>query len=167
PTAYTIRLYSGINTLLWQCTTVAPTALTFTKLDGELRVVTGDASGNLRFYPLASAACPVPLMRNMSSAQIIGINSYEKAGSTSSDLLLSYSYSIELRSLSLARYTRGDFDGDGVVSDADIDGLALYLYGGGPGAPPAADVNSDGAVSGDDLFYLINYKKGTGAAPPP
>jgi len=162
-----LRVYSGVGTLSWECTNTAASAVAFAKLDGELRVVTGDSAGNLRFYPVTGNSCPVPLMRNVSRASIAGIRSYETTGDTTSELLLSYSYSIELQSLSLSRYARGDFDGDGVVADADIDALALYLYGGGPGAPPAADVNSDGTVSGDDLFYLINYRKGTGAAPPP
>lgn len=167
-TSNLLRLYTGINTLQWECPLAyGPSAMTFAKLSGELRLVTGDDTGYLSFYPVTGNGRPTPLMHNVSSAQIIGLNAYETTGDTTSELLVSYSFSIELRSVSLTRYARGDFDGDGIVSDADLDALALYLYGGGPGAPPAADVNSDGVVSGEDLFYLINYKKGTGAPPPP
>jgi hypothetical protein len=155
---------------MWECTSsynLQPTALSFYKLGGELRLTTGDNSGNLKFFPLTGSACPTPLVRNVSRGQINSIGSYETTGDTNPEMLLSYYYSIELVSFSLSRYSRGDFDGDGLVTDADIDALALYLYGGGPGSGPAADVNSDGAVAPDDLFYLINYKRGTGPAPLP
>jgi hypothetical protein len=165
-----LRLYSGTSTLVWECASsynLAATALSFYKLSGELRMTIGDNAGNLKFYPLTGSGCPSPLVRNVSRGQINSIGSYETTGDTNPEMLLSYYYSIELNSFSLSRYARGDFDGDGLVTDADIDALALYLYGGGPGSGPAADVNSDGAVAADDLFYLINYKRGTGPAPLP
>lgn len=163
-----LRLYSNANALLWQCSSTTQLySMTFTTLGGDVRLATGDYAGDLRFYPVTGNTCPVPLVRNAGRSPIINLASYEINGDSNPELLLSYPYLIELTSFSLSRYARGDFDGDGVVTDADIDALAFYLYGGGPGAPPAADVNSDGAVAGDDLFYLINYKRGTGPAPLP
>ena len=167
-TYYGLRLYSGAAALIWSCSSPTnATAAAFTTLGGESRLVTGDGSGTLRFYPVTGNSCPAPLVRSVSTAAINNIAAFETNGDSSPELLISYTYSIDLMSFSLSRYARGDFDGDGVVTDADIDALALYLYGGGPGAPPAADVNSDGGVAGDDLFYLINYKRGTGPAPLP
>ncbi|HEX6160092.1 MAG TPA: hypothetical protein VF111_07995, partial [Thermoanaerobaculia bacterium] len=62
---------------------------------------------------------------------------------------------------------RGDVNLDGTTTDVDIDVLARYLYGDGPGIPHSANVNGTLPIDGADLVYLINYRKGTGPAPRP
>jgi hypothetical protein len=62
-------------------------------------------------------------------------------------------------SLSVAVRNRGDANGDGVISSADVVYLINYLFIGGPAPQPlaAGDANCDGVVSSADVVYLINY----------
>jgi hypothetical protein len=56
-------------------------------------------------------------------------------------------------------FIRGDANGDGVISSADVVYLINYLFVSGPAPDPleAGDANSDGVVSSADVVYLINY----------
>jgi hypothetical protein len=70
-------------------------------------------------------------------------------------------------SLSVAIFTRGDCNGDGVTDGGDVVFLTNYLYIGGPAPYPiqSADVNCDGEINSSDVVYLINYLFISG--PPP
>ena len=54
-------------------------------------------------------------------------------------------------------YIRGDVNGDGVVSSADISSLIDYLLNGTAIDEAAADVNGDGSVNPADISALIDY----------
>ena len=62
---------------------------------------------------------------------------------------------------------RGDTNGDGAVTVADVFYLVNYLYAGGPAPIGSGDVNSDSSVSVADVFYLVNYLFTNGPAPGP
>jgi hypothetical protein len=57
------------------------------------------------------------------------------------------------------QHIRGDVNGDGVVSSADIVYLINYLFIGGPPPVPSwvGDANCDDLISSADVVYLINY----------
>ncbi len=61
-------------------------------------------------------------------------------------------------------FTRGDADGDCLVSNYDLAYLAGYLYGGGP-VLPCMDAD-DGIVNSEDITYLLNYLFKSGPPPP-
>ncbi len=61
---------------------------------------------------------------------------------------------------------RGDANGDGNVTVADVFYLINFLFSGGPN-PVSGDANGDGSVTVADVFYLINYLFSGGPAPPP
>lgn len=60
---------------------------------------------------------------------------------------------------------RGDVNGDGAVSPADIFYLVAYLFAAGPGPIGEGDVNSDSSINTLDVFYLSNFLFANGAAP--
>lgn len=60
---------------------------------------------------------------------------------------------------------KGDANGDGVITAADIAYLINFLFAGGPSPIGPAEVNGDGAVTVGDVFYLVNFLFGGG--PPP
>jgi hypothetical protein len=64
-------------------------------------------------------------------------------------------------------FTRGDANGDGVVSPGDVVYLINYLFRDGPPPIPfvAGDANGDGDVGPGDIVYLLNYLFRDG--PPP
>jgi hypothetical protein len=59
----------------------------------------------------------------------------------------------------LGRYVRGDCNGDGVVSPADVVHLINYFFRGGPAPDPmwVGDCNCDEVVGPGDVIYLLNY----------
>ena len=58
---------------------------------------------------------------------------------------------------------RGDVNGDGAVSPADISALIDYLLGSDTGASAqSADVNNSGSVGPEDISALIDYLLGSG-----
>ena len=62
--------------------------------------------------------------------------------------------------------TRGDANGDSVVSVSDIFYLINSLFTGGPAPIGSGDANGDNTVSVSDIFYLINYLFAGGPPPP-
>ncbi len=62
---------------------------------------------------------------------------------------------------------RGDANGDGAATVADIFYLINFLFAGGPAPIGVGDANSDGAVTVADIFFLINYLFAGGPAPAP
>jgi hypothetical protein len=60
---------------------------------------------------------------------------------------------------------RGDVNGDGVITVADIFYLINALFAGGAAPIGPADANSSGGVDVSDVFFLINYLFAGGAAP--
>lgn len=61
---------------------------------------------------------------------------------------------------------RGDANGDGTLSSADVVYLLRTLFGGGPQPFGSGDVNGDGQFTIADVFYLINHLFSGGPAPP-
>lgn len=59
---------------------------------------------------------------------------------------------------------KGDANGDGTVTVADVFYLINFLFSGGP-APVSGDANGDGTVTVADVFYLINFLFSGGPAP--
>jgi len=70
-------------------------------------------------------------------------------------------------SLSVAIYTCGECNNDGIINGSDVVHLMNYLFIGGPAPVPiqAGDVNRDGGVNSADVVYLINYLFVGGPAP--
>jgi len=70
-------------------------------------------------------------------------------------------------SLAQSPFLRGDANGDGVVSTADVLGVLDTLFPRGPRSlcPAAADADGDGVVSAADAIRIAQYL--TGHAPPP
>ncbi len=62
---------------------------------------------------------------------------------------------------------RGDTNGDGFVTTADVFYLINFLFTNGPAPIGSGDVNADGFVGVSDVFYLINFLFAQGPAPPP
>jgi dockerin type I repeat protein len=60
---------------------------------------------------------------------------------------------------------KGDANGDGLISSADVFTIVNHLFAGGPAPAATADANGDHAVTVADVFYLINYLYADG--PPP
>jgi len=70
-------------------------------------------------------------------------------------------------SLSL-EFSRGDVNGDGNVSAADVVYLAQYLFGGGPEPLTrldAGDIDCSGEVDLIDVVFLVNYLFRSGPSP--
>jgi hypothetical protein len=71
-----------------------------------------------------------------------------------------------------ARFVRGDCDGDGAVSAAVADALAVLAYNFLDGAAPpclaACDADGDGAVAGSvtDAVFVLRFAFLGGPAPP-
>ena len=62
---------------------------------------------------------------------------------------------------------RGDTNGDGILSSADIFYLINHLFANGPPPLGSGDVNGDGTAGVPDIFYLINHLFTYGPPPPP
>jgi len=62
---------------------------------------------------------------------------------------------------------RGDANGDGAITAADIFYLINHLFAGGPAPIGPGDANGDSAVTAADIFYLINFLFAGGPPPPP
>ncbi len=64
-------------------------------------------------------------------------------------------------------WIKGDANGDGNVSIADVVFIVNYIFASGPAPNPvyAADANCDGSVSIADWVYLVNYIFVGGPAP--
>jgi hypothetical protein len=62
---------------------------------------------------------------------------------------------------------RGDINGTGTITGADIDALMDYHYAAGAAPVGDADVNSDGTANAADIEYLINHVHGGGPPPAP
>jgi hypothetical protein len=172
-----IAMYSG-STLAqeWSCSSGNVTSdLAFGNLGGQWRLTAAMSDGSLRVFPAGGASCPAYDTVSQRVAYDAHNYSYngdqvqmtfaDVNGDGRPELLTGSSGEASVSVLGFASEPRGDVDSDGVVTDADIDALAAYLYGNATGTQPAADVNADGAIRPDDLFYLINYRRGTG--PPP
>jgi hypothetical protein len=173
-----IAMYSGITLAQeWSCSSGNATSdLAFANLGGQWRVTAAMSDGSLRVFPTGGASCPA----YDTVSQIVAYDAHNYAytgnrvqltfadlnGDGRPELLAGSSWEASVSVLGFASEPRGDIDADGVVTDADIDVLAAYLYGNRTAIQPAADVNADGAIRPDDLFYLINYRRGTGASPP-
>ena len=69
--------------------------------------------------------------------------------------------------LTVQTYLSGDANGDGQITQSDLNYLANYLFQGGPAPDPflAGDANGDCDVTTVDLVYLANYLFSGG--PPP
>ncbi|MBN1422438.1 MAG: hypothetical protein JXP34_26920 [Planctomycetes bacterium] len=66
-------------------------------------------------------------------------------------------------------FLRGDANGDGVVSTADVPGVLEVLFPRGPRSlcPAAADADDDGAVTAADAIRIAQYLAGQAPPPPP
>jgi hypothetical protein len=114
--------------------------------DGQLAIFSGGGSSNVH----------VPFVRAPfgASATVYDVNVTDGRGTGTA---------VFPRSL------RGDANGDGVRSVADVfyDINALFAGGVAPASPCRSDVNGDGHFDVSDVFYLINFAFAGGAPPPP
>jgi len=62
-------------------------------------------------------------------------------------------------------FGRGDANGDGAITAADIFFLINALFGGGSSAVGNGDANNDGVVNASDVFFLIYHLFSGGPAP--
>jgi glucose/arabinose dehydrogenase len=60
---------------------------------------------------------------------------------------------------------KGDVNGDGATTTADVFYLINYLYGGGPAPVQGGDVDGNAVINPADLTYLINYLYAHGSTP--
>lgn len=167
-----IALYSG-STLApeWTCPSGNPISnLTFVDLAGQSRLAAAMNDGTLRFFPTSGTSCPAydavsqPFGPGYNGTFQIAFTDVNGDGRP--ELLAGTAVNATIATLGWNSELRGDVDSDGMVTDADVDALAAYLYGNRTAIQPAADVNGDGTIRADDLFYLINYRRGTGPPPP-
>jgi hypothetical protein len=65
-------------------------------------------------------------------------------------------------------FVRGDVNGSGEISSADIIFLVNFVFKAGtPPVPVAAgDVNKDGFINASDVIYLVNFVFKGGPPPP-
>jgi len=170
-----IAMYSGTTLAQeWSCSSGNLTSdLAFANLGAQWRLTAAMSDGSLRIFPTAGSSCPAfdTVSQNVaynayaSSVDQVQLTFADLNGDGRPELLTGSSLEASLSVLGFPSEPRGDVDSDGVVTDADIDRLAAYLYGNSTATQPAADVNGDNAIRSDDLFYLINYRRGSGPAP--
>jgi hypothetical protein len=84
---------------------------------------------------------------------------------------VSYPYSGQAPDMGMFEYglidaARGDVNGDGVLTAADVIFLVNYVFKGGA-APPgmSGDANCDISVTSADVIYLVNHIFKSGPAP--
>jgi hypothetical protein len=168
-----LALYSGTTLAQeWSCPSGNSVSdLAFATIGGQQRLAAAMSDGTLRFFPLTGTACPAydtvsQPVTGSAYGNYFQIAFTDVDGDGRPELLAGGSSSATIAVLGWNSEPRGDANSDGLVTDADIDALAAFLYGNSTATQPAADVNADGAIRPDDLFYLINYRRGTGAPPP-
>jgi hypothetical protein len=165
-----VATYSGTTLAQeWSCTSGDSISdLAFVTLAGRARLAALMNDNTIRFFPLNGGSCPtyetISLPVTSGGSALLAFSDIDGDGRP--EMLIAASNDIGVFALGWNSEPRGDVDGDGVVTDADIDALAAYFYGNRAASLPAADVNGDGGIRPDDLFYLINYRRGTGAPPP-
>lgn len=64
-----------------------------------------------------------------------------------------------------ASAAKGDVNGDGSITMADVFYLINYLFAGGPAPVGSGDVNADGNTTAADAIYLIQYLFAAGTPP--
>lgn len=163
----TIVAYDG-STLLerWRCTPpVATVGMHYATVDGTRWLAVADTT-MVKLYPSGGSSCPTAVAAEHLMPNITDFALADTTGDGAPELLLSTHTTTQVDLFGFDTDPRGDADGDGNAFDDDIDALAQWLYGAGPGIDAAADANGNFAVQPDDLIYLINYHRGTGAAPP-
>jgi hypothetical protein len=123
-------------------------------------------TGLMRFYPAGAATCPEPLRRTI-DREVLNVNAFDATGDGRDDLVVITSSAAEVLLVGLGTETRGDVDGDGIITAGDIDAATDYVFGAAPGSSPSADTNADERISPEDLLVLINYEFAGGTEPQP
>jgi hypothetical protein len=141
--------------------------MAFADVAGEERLIVADQTGNLRLYPLDGDACPEELEPVFAASSITDLTALDVTGDGRQDLILDGQGASAVALLGVSSETRGDVDGDGVITSDDIDDAVDYLFGAQPGISPSADATADQRISPEDLFHLIDYEFAGGAAPQP
>lgn len=172
--AVTISTYSSTSVVgfagdtfleRWQCNGL-PSTFDVGYITMESSSWLAVAENTLKLYPSGGTGCPDAVAAEHAIPGIRSFSVADATGDGNPELILSAATTAEVALFSWASSPRGDADGDGLVTDADMDTLVDFLYGEGGGIAAGADVNGDFALRPDDLIYLMNYRRGTGAAPP-
>ena len=164
----TLVAFSGAtNTETWRCTGLPynPVRLRYANLGGEPYIAHGTTS-TLQLYRSGGSTCPTPLPMEHPVSLLVDFDFADTTGDGVPELVFSTYDSAEVDAFGLSTAPRGDADGDGLVTDADLDVLSAYVHGSGNAPRIGADANGDFSITSEDLFYLINYRRGTGAPPP-
>ncbi|HYK03479.1 MAG TPA: hypothetical protein VE974_17100 [Thermoanaerobaculia bacterium] len=150
----------------YECSTPLAAKLAIGEIgDGETRLLASTHEG-IRLFPLAADSCPEPTATFVMN-WVNNLTFADATGDGRDDLLIDSYHSATVALLGLSSETRGDVDGDEVISFADIDAVADYLFGAEPGISTSADANADERVSPEDIFLLIDHEFAGGAAPQP
>ncbi|HYI08267.1 MAG TPA: hypothetical protein VEK57_04280 [Thermoanaerobaculia bacterium] len=141
-------------------------ALAFGPIDGAVQLVGGDLSGTLYAFPLDDEACPEALKERV-GAGAHHLYFAEVTGDDRLEIVLDNFLSSEILLAGLPSETRGDVDGDDLITGDDVDDLVDYLFDTGPGLSPAADADADRRIGVEDAFVLIHHEFAGGEAPQP
>jgi hypothetical protein len=131
-TATSLRLYSSSLDLLWDFPlmgTNAPTAVAFTTLSRSAQVVSGDVSGNLRFFPVDGSTPVTSDVINLGSDRIEDLDSSPAANPP--QLIVSRSFQIEiLGAIAAARDLGGDGRADVLLQHSSSRTVAAWQMDG-------------------------------------
>jgi hypothetical protein len=162
-----LRVFKGATlTPAYVCTTGSPERLAFAGVGGEERLIAVNEQGAMRAYPLDGDTCPEDLEVTRDTGAAVELTALDVTGDGRQDLIIDGYYSTTVALLGLSTETRGDVDGDGVITGDDVDDTVDYLFGAQPGSSPMADANADKRISVEDVFKLIDYEFAGGAALP-
>jgi hypothetical protein len=166
-TSGALRTFTGTAlTPAWSCPGTHYLVATGT-IDGLPRIFASGEGSSLNVYTLGGVSCPTPATGAAGLGGLAGLEVYDATGDGRDDLITGTYSSADISLLGLSTETRGDVDGDEVITVDDIDAAADYVFGAVSGASPSADTNADQRISPNDLFLLISYKLAGGAEPQP
>lgn len=122
-------------------------SLAFGTIAGHFRLIVGDETGAVRTMPVGGATCPEMDMRDF-GATIQNIVAADVTGDGRSELIVGTQNAAEVAHIGLPHETRGDVDGDTVITANDVDELVDYLFGAASGLSTTGDANptSDSAA---------------------
>ncbi|HEX2059721.1 MAG TPA: FG-GAP-like repeat-containing protein [Thermoanaerobaculia bacterium] len=161
--APTVSLFDQSLTQQWSCASTNSTeysAIALGTIAGEPRIAIGDENGKIHLATLGGSSCPAFDSRSFAAEQIHQLRIADVTADGSADVVFTTWRSAEYALAGLPSQTRGDVDGDGVVTSADVTPLVDFIFGAAPGLSTAGDATADERLSGEDIFALIHHLHG-------